>query len=106
MESKTTYPRVITVKFEAEDGKQPMPPEDVEIREIPVKRYPKVATAISPEHDFIDAVLMRPTGWALSLTPESYEQVAAGVKEANARFFGYVRRHQVLADEIGVRAPR
>jgi hypothetical protein len=106
MESKTTYPRVITVTFEAEEGKQPLPPESVEIREIPVKRYPKVASSMSPEEAFIDAVLMKPVGWALSLTPESYEQVATGVKEANSRFFGYVRRHQVLADEIGVRAPR
>lgn len=100
---KNTYPRTITVTFEAEDGKNPMPPENVELREMPVKRYPKVAVSISPEHDFIDAVLLKPSGWALSLTPESYEAVATGVKEANARFFAYVRRHQVLAEEIGVR---
>ena len=100
---KNTYPRTITVTFEAEDGKEPLPPQNVELREIQVKRYPKVAASISPEHDFIDAVLMKPKDWALSLTPESYEAVATGVKEANARFFGYVRRHQVLAEEIGVR---
>lgn len=100
---KNTYPRTITVTFEAEDGKQPLQPENVELREIPVKRYSKITDCILPEQKFIDAVLMKPSGWAESLTPESFEAVATGLKEANARFFDYCRRSLQTAEEIGVR---
>lgn len=100
---KSTYPRTITVHFEAEDGKNPMPPENVELREIPVRRYTKVTDCILPEQAFIEAVLMKPKGWAEFLTPESFEAVSTGIKEANARFFAYCRRSLQTAEEIGVR---
>lgn len=101
MESK--YPRTITVTFEAEDGKNPMPPENVELREIPVRRYTKVTSCILPEQTFIEAVLLKPKGWAETLTPESFAEVATGLKEANARFFDYCARSLKTAEEIGVK---
>jgi len=99
---KNTYPRTITVTFEAEDGKNPMPPENVELREMPVKRYTKLAECVIPYQKLVDAVLMKPNGWADSLTPQSFRDVYTGIKEANPLFFDYCRETMQDVKEMGL----
>lgn len=95
----------VSVEFDDIPGQPQRPPETVCCKELPVRSYESAVKAIDNEPKFIDLALTKPPGWSVLLTPASYAEVAAAVKEVNTRFFDSLARQVETARRIGVARP-
>lgn len=68
-------------------------PLEVRVRQIPVREYEAGFKLYTDEVALIAFLCAKPKEWALSLSPESYEEVIAIGREVNARgFFSFCLR--------------
>lgn len=104
-EQKPTTPRTrieVSVEFDEIPGQPQQPPAVVCCKELPVRSYEAAVKVIDSEPKLIDLALTKPPGWSVTLTPASYAEVAAAVKEVNHRFFDSLARQVETARRIGV----
>lgn len=106
----------ITVHFEpvadasAEGGFSVPPAEEIKVRQIPVREYETGLPLVDDEPALVGFLCGKNKPWALTLTPESFEDVLAAGREINAKgFFSSCQRHmeraaKQQADMIGVMA--
>jgi hypothetical protein len=66
--------------------------ESVTLREIPVAEWPKAIAAEGNEFALVDLFAGRPSGWSLTLKPESFGRIIAEGERLNAGFFAYCDR--------------
>lgn len=92
----------IDVEFDHEIPDAPKRlPERVCASEMPVRRYDAAVKVLDNEAKFIELALAKPEGWAGTLTPKSYAEVAEAAQEVNARFFAFCARRVALNETVG-----
>lgn len=77
--------------------------ESVEVETIKLANYPAAYAAHSAGDEFRLVEIAcggRPRGWAVGLTPESYDQLIAATYNANPGFFAYSAR-QTMSRGVG-----
>jgi hypothetical protein len=100
----------ITVAFEpAPDGTLPTPAE-IQVRQIPVREYEAGFLFVDDEPALVGFLCAQKKDWALTLAPESFEEILVTGREVNAKgFFSFCRRRMARnrereADMIGLMA--
>ncbi|MEI8288768.1 MAG: hypothetical protein WCH99_04800 [Verrucomicrobiota bacterium] len=84
---------MLTVSFEPlADGTVP-PPASIKVRQIPVRDYEAGFPFVDDEPALVGFVCGLNKAWALTLSPDSFEEVLATGREVNAKgFFTHCQR--------------
>lgn len=81
------------------------PPGEVRVRQIPVREYREGFQHYHDEEALVAFLVGQPREFALSLAPESYEEILAVGTEVNQRgFFASCQRRMAAEEEIQTRA--
>ena len=87
-----------------------VPDETVKVRQIPVREYESGFLLVNNEPALVGFLCGKPKAWALTLSPDSFEELLAVGQEVNERgFFSFCQRRmehaaQEQADMIGMMA--
>jgi hypothetical protein len=83
----------ITVNFEPQADGSPAAAAEVKVRQIPVRDYERGFVLVSDEVALAGFLCGKDKAWALTLAPESFEEVLATGREVNERgFFSHCQR--------------
>ena len=75
--------------------------EEVFLRQLPVRLYPKLRDLASDESAQLELYCDRPSGWADTLTPESHEALLAAAEDLNSDFFQrWVERQRTKQERV------
>ena len=96
---------LLTVEFEKlPDGSQPAP-QEIKIRQIPVREYEAGFPLVDDEAGLVGFLCARERGWALTLQPAAFETVLEKGREVNARgFFSFCQRRMERLEKQNVSA--
>ncbi len=83
-----------TLQLEREDQQNP---ETVEVYTLKIANYPAAYAAHSAGDEFrlVEIMVNRPRGWAVGLTPDSYDVLSAAVYRTSPGFFAYSARQSM-----------
>jgi len=75
--------------------------EEVQVRQLAIEHYPELLKVMDDECAMVEMFCGKEKGWAVSLTPDSFERVITEGERLNGDFFSrWVQRRQKRAEQL------